>query len=848
MFGKKIAIVDLGWKGTLVKKIRNIGKRAGRKINLIGLYLATHKFDPEGVAIKSYALDQRKPNNILNTDIAAALSELIFSAPHPSIVKLKRNGSGFEPLYQDETSQAQITIEIYNKVEQGLLAFIQDFGSVTKKLPLSICGQVSIGALTAICNNLQAQDRRQIEKTTFVGGIGNAQKRDPILKPVKQNCFAITSSWPGDVCGEYEILARLKKAAENIGAEAILISDNGYILNQKQQRTGNVVDIKSLQFVISIHYATPKLLDCFYYYTIWNPPEIPLGVPAYYRAAQNYLMYDDYLLNPNGHRMFHHLSSVLVNSPRQLENASPLFTSFPADALLSPNLKDPMLFYCGMNWEKFVYGSKHRHEDVLQLLDKTGRAKFFGPIKTPSWGNVRSWDGFESYRGEIPFDGFSILKEINECGVVLVISSDDHRRSGMATNRLYEAIAGGAVIISDDNPFVVEHFHDAALFIEYNVQDPADTFRQIMEKLEWIKANLDQATALVLRAQQIFKEKFSLEKQLQDILDNHTQRQQAVANALYARNADETVLAIYVMDQPFFDQIQKQKLTTILDNVERQLFTGITLAIECDHKIKHLIENFCRGRPAKVQIYSFVIYNKKGTRILTDGNIYCDLKKRILHDYLIFMGPQEYWYRDHITTLKRVLEDQVNAVAAYPGRTYLKKNNSFTWNTFNQIDINDLFECKDVLSGEVLFKREVEDYLEPYVFDFLEGTEHYAFLLFAEFKHKKTIAFSKRMTFAYAAHLPGKADPSVKRACQTRLLQDMVHYEYDYLRCRETTMPFSLLPENQRTSQNLSRSGKIKQWVVRCGRTVKSWKSNIKDWWSGKIKSAGGKRSYDGFM
>src|SRR5699024_463960 len=128
-----------------------------------------------------------------------------------------------------------------------------------------------------------------------------------------------------------------------------------------------------------------------------------------------------------------------------------------------------------------------------------------------------------------PFDGFSILKEINQCGVCLVLSSDIHRRAGSATNRTYEACAAGAVIISDDNSFMLEHFGDAALFINYNKNNPEDTFRQIMEKYDWIVTHPDEALALAKRAQEIFLQKFTLDMQLNQIIEHHPVRKLQIA-------------------------------------------------------------------------------------------------------------------------------------------------------------------------------------------------------------------------------------------------------------------------------------------------------------------------------
>lgn len=145
-----------------------------------------------------------------------------------------------------------------------------------------------------------------------------------------------------------------------------------------------------------------------------------------------------------------------------------------------------------MNWEKAV-GDSNRHAGLFELLDKTEKIKFYGPDVVESWGEIRPWEGYQCYQHPIPFDGFSILKEINSCGVCLAISSDAHRRAGAVTNRAYEACAAGAVIISDNNVFMEEYFKDSVLYVTYNKNNPQDTFQQIMEKYQWIVEHKEQA-------------------------------------------------------------------------------------------------------------------------------------------------------------------------------------------------------------------------------------------------------------------------------------------------------------------------------------------------------------------
>ena len=90
--------------------------------------------------------------------------------------------------------------------------------------------------------------------------------------PIK---FAIINPFPGVTTAETELVIRIKKAAENIGSECYILSNEGFLLDEKQEITYELVNTDDFTFVISTHFVTLKCLDAFYYHTVWNPPEKP---------------------------------------------------------------------------------------------------------------------------------------------------------------------------------------------------------------------------------------------------------------------------------------------------------------------------------------------------------------------------------------------------------------------------------------------------------------------------------------------------------------------------------------------------------------------------------------------
>lgn len=591
--------------------------------------------------------------------------------------------------------------------------------------------------------------------------------------------IGVVNPWPGDQSAEAEVLHRMREAADDIGMGYVMLDNFSHVLDRETQKaTETYADPEKLEFVITTHYDSEKTADAFYYHTLWNPPEIPLNLADYdTRVTNNYLMNDDYLIYDFG-GMSNHLRGILLNKPRTIEGASQLTASFPESKILSPKLDDPKLFYCGMNWEKVVSNS-NRHEGLFKLLDQTGKVKFFGPDKVAAWGGLRPWEGYQCYQYSIPFDGFSILKEINDCGICLVLSSDIHRRAGAATNRTYEACAAGAVIISDDNEFMQHYFKDAALFIEYNKNNPQDTFDQIMEKYQWIVEHKEEALALARRAQQIFQENFALDRQFLEIANRHYERAGVIAKDLFARDEEGKVLVSYVVNTLDAEEA-KEQCSKVIKNIRNQYYGNIVLGLVCDRRIREELLEYIEKHIYAFELISMDLYDGKGCRQYTDGQAIGILCDAIPHDYWINTWSHEIWFYDHITTLVRTIQDE-DVVCAYSGRQHKDKKGYSRVDFFDKVRISTVFGMNypDWLPvpGQVLFKSECHEFVPQYMLECLDGYEHYAYLGMSMIKNRKDIAFSRRMTCCWCAADMDERCSVLKAEYQVRYIRDILKYD-----------------------------------------------------------------------
>lgn len=671
-----------------------------------------------------------------------------------------------EPLHENA--------EITDEIQKGMDKFHELAADILPLLTLDISG----GGIEYLADHASPYDVKNIYGAVRKVIIEGEEHFLPVA-PHEEYSFGLVYPWPGTDTAETELLARATKAAENIGFHCVMLSDFGQILDETQHETDEFVKPADLDYIMTTHYESHKSVDSYYYHLLWNPPDIPLNTVYYEgKVIDNYVMNDDYLIYDFG-GMSNHLRSMLVNKPRTLEGASAFVGSFPKSAVMSPNLENPKLFYCGMNWEKVVNNS-NRHSGLFELLDKTGKVKFYGPDVVETWGGIRPWEGYDCYQYSIPFDGFSILKEINSCGICLAISSDAHRRAGAVTNRAYEACAAGAVIISDNNVFMEEYFGDSVLYITYNKNNPQDTYDQIMEKYRWIVEHKEEAMEMAKRSQQIFVDKFCMEKGILDVTKNHYKRFKTIEADLFARSDKAVVLAIQVLNTQKEEEIEKM-LQPVMDNINNQYYRNIVLGVVCDKKVGNKVKQFAENCFVNVVVISTDLFDEKGSRNITDGQAILLAQKSVSHDYFIKTSELETWFYDHITTLVRTIEDNPETFASYAGmlsedskefrRTYM-----FEKLTYGRVYLQE--HPKNMpISGQFLFKRESEAYIPEYIMGCLDGLEHVAYVAMLWIKNNLKLDFTMRMTCTWHYERRSQDSTILDRDRQIRFIRGLIKYD-----------------------------------------------------------------------
>jgi glycosyltransferase involved in cell wall biosynthesis len=313
----------------------------------------------------------------------------------------------------------------------------------------------------------------------------------------------LISQWPDTKNGEYELIERIKR----LKYKTAVVDYFGFDIE-----TGECLNRANLaedyDFAISFHYETPVLLNIPTYLWVANPLEFMYMRHDYPTTIfHNLRAYDDYLYN-GSEFLKAHIRRVVGRE--WTDSGLEMFPACAASEMLPPSLAErgehsAKIFYCGVNWER-ASDKTGRAQGLLDELQLRDVADFYGPAKL---GTMSTWDGFTSYRGEVPFDGVSMLKTMRLYGAVLAVSSPAHLKSRTSSSRVFEATAAGVPVISDRNPHVQALFGDTVYYFDGDTRE--EKVSSIVARLQEIKSNPAEAARRVAEAQDRMAKRFCFE-------------------------------------------------------------------------------------------------------------------------------------------------------------------------------------------------------------------------------------------------------------------------------------------------------------------------------------------------
>jgi hypothetical protein len=476
--------------------------------------------------------------------------------------------------------------------------------------------------------------------------------------------FAIVKLWPDIKTAEDECIARLKISAAKYGIECFEVHADGRLIDD----VNTVVNSKDVDFVLHLHYDTPKYYDAFSFVALWNPLQF-YHEWGYQRTSRNLISHDDFI-SCSAPAADDHVNRMISQAATHMSPHFNLYHSV-ADAVYPPTLGERKLFYAGINWEA-INGGKSRHQELLKRLDQSGMVRIYGP---KIFLGVEVWAGYESYVKEIPFDGVSMLEEISKAGIALVLSSGAHKESELMSNRLFESIAAGALIICDENKFAKKFFGDSLLYID--TRHPVERIEaDILKHMEWAASHPDAALGLAKKAQDIFREKFTLDRNLHDLYAGLSARKQALLSRQYPPDAQRLTVNLQLLMPDYSESI----LAAHIASANAQTYADFTATLCVDRATaaanRRDIEAALAESAVAISVYETDFYDNGEDKQLRNprkiGMVIEEILSSLTSDAIVFVAPNERIFSNHLHVLAGSLAR--NPESACAATTAILKN------------------------------------------------------------------------------------------------------------------------------------------------------------------------------
>lgn len=572
--------------------------------------------------------------------------------------------------------------------------------------------------------------------------------------------------------GEAEFLQRLKYCAKKAGHQLEVADKKGKILGKTQDfepdfvLTCNVFD-----------FLPVAIADQFSVFLHWAPSEFM----ASFQMAALLKEFHSFDLIINGYES-KKMGTTIQDSGNTYLNL-PFTASVPLDYCLPPQ-KDIKrhLFYIGINRENQLRNMRYR--ELFEILDKQGILDIYGPQIVYNMGNT--WTGFQSYKGEIPFDGKSVIKKINQAGIVLALNSPMHNAAEIVSARIFEAAAAGAVIIADNNPYIKKYFGDTIFYVDLNKPE-SEISKEILTIIDWCNSNKESAYKMACASQKIFKQNLTLDSMLQNLI-----KAVKTAKENLSSNQKDTIDVIC-------DVSNERELLQLQTEMVRQFYKKLHLIICCPKTLKNKL-------PSILTDFAFDMVDKDGK---TAGEVFLAAFQKLKGNYFMFWDKNVFMHRRHIYKNLSLLRNADN-LFAYSGsyirnpiKNIILNNTQITdkefmaclsarFENFEEHDKQVLFIEMIFAKNCVLFKKEILNYTSDEEIKQVSSAIHYYLALCSLVKAQKRGLFSYSLTAFYKGENIAEVEKQAfaqrihnrenNRSCGTyfkEMMEIFFHYDKD---------------------------------------------------------------------
>lgn len=481
----------------------------------------------------------------------------------------------------------------------------------------------------------------------------------------------------GVISGEREYLSRITRAVNNLGLDYILVDTSGneyaYMEDLNFKQTGLTHRDYDVTLHIASHFTEMPFFDTYTMATLWNPlmylthaEFVHAHLEQSKYTFEAYESHDDFI-TPSDYQSQAYIDYI-GHDKIHLNDFPVLYTSVSQLNIIEPATKFEKIFYVGTGWETHTPGKASRHGYELSNLSKLNLLDIYGPKH--AW--KQQSESF-NYLGDIAQDGKAIFEKINQSGITLALASAEHIRANIATNRVFEGIASGTVIISNLRGVVYDMFGDNILYVDPLLNDN-ERLQQITAHYQWIQDNPELAREMVINCQNILREKYCLEVLFKQVWDTIPSRQQALKELREIDNHEQVVDVAYICGS------DENAVKSDLQQIMQQNYQNLNIIV-FTKQFKSLIEQeFTKHKQHNHQLTVVEQFHDHQEFSL----FYRYLKNHDTNPYLTFFTTGTLWKHNHISILICLLAEQPERIMA------MAKSSLYIH------DLNDYYQYNDL--------------------------------------------------------------------------------------------------------------------------------------------------------
>jgi len=186
---RRVAVVDLGWHGTLQESLAATLRQAGHDISVYGYYLGTFEAargrEDRGHPMRAYLFKHGRPVELAHAVTACVeIYELLHSAPHGTVVCFEERSDGrVEPLLAPhEAPPAQLAAAM--RAQESSLAAVVELAAVRARLPgLRIAPEDAVADLRRVLTRPTIEEARHLGDVVHADGFGDLRLTRPLAQP-----------------------------------------------------------------------------------------------------------------------------------------------------------------------------------------------------------------------------------------------------------------------------------------------------------------------------------------------------------------------------------------------------------------------------------------------------------------------------------------------------------------------------------------------------------------------------------------------------------------------------------------------------------------------------------------